>query len=86
MGSSMFPSFTSGETVVCTPFSPEDDLRVGDVVIFFHPFNKTMKLIKRVQSIKGQNVFVVGDNPDILSSQDSHSFGPVQKKHILAIL
>ena len=82
----MLPCFRDGQTVVCRPFSPEDELRVGDVVVFFHPFKKKMKLIKRVQSVKDQNVFVVGDNPDILSSEDSHNFGPIQKNTILAIV
>ena len=34
-------------------------------------------MVKRVLRITNGDLFLVGDNPDPLASEDSHNFGPV---------
>ena len=55
-------------------------LQVGDIVVLQRALGEDV-LIKRIQSILGEEVFVMGDNSR--SSIDSRHFGPVQKTAIL---
>ena len=82
----MWPTFTDGDEVIFESFS-EQKLTVGDVVVAIHPFRKNLKIVKRISSIDNDNRFhLEGDNPDPLSSEDGHNFGPISIDAIYALL
>lgn len=83
-GDSMWPTFRDGEVV---PFSEEnlESLAVGDVVLISHPFKPGVRMVKRVLRVEANgDLFLVGDNPDPLASEDSHNFGPVSLRLVEA--
>ena len=85
-GSSMFPTYRDGESINLNKFSSNHKINVGDVVVFNHPLRKNFKLLKRVKRLVGKDkLFVEGDNIDYLSSEDSHNFGLINCKAIIAI-
>ena len=45
-----------------------------------------MNVIKRVKRILGDGIFIEGDNPDPIGSEDSHNFGLIQNSAIIAII
>lgn len=53
----------------------------GDVVLCRHPFQTNIRILKRVQDISDDGLFLVGDNP--AESSDSTSFGRVPWTHLL---
>ena len=81
-GDSMWPTLKDGDCVEAiqgrTPV-------VGDIVIAHHPMKK-MTVIKRVKRIQPDGLFIEGDNPDPIGSEDSHNFGPVPVSSIIAII
>lgn len=81
-GDSMWPTFPDGSQFLLKP-CPFEELSVGDVVLAQHPFHSTVRIVKRIQYIQDQTVFLVGDNPDPLASEDSHNFGTVHHEAIL---
>jgi len=64
----MAPTLLPSNLVVATDFYR--DLLIGDIVIFQH---QGMDKIKRIEDIRGSEVYVLGDNPS--ASKDSRSFG-----------
>ena len=82
-GNSMWPTFPEG-TLFALETNPKK-ISVNDLVLAIHPTSSDVKIVKRLQSINGEWVFVVGDNPDPLSSDDSHNFGPIHIDNILGI-
>jgi nickel-type superoxide dismutase maturation protease len=83
-GDSMFPTFKDGDKVEFIALGNRL-LRIGDIVLAEHPFQKKIKIIKRIHSIKDNNLyFLTGDNKNLGSSSDSHSFGLLSKDCILA--
>ncbi|MBK7709307.1 MAG: nickel-type superoxide dismutase maturation protease [Acidobacteria bacterium] len=78
-GDSMYPALRNGDRVlVC----PNDEIRVGDIVLANHPFKSSVKIIKRVaQILDDGRYFLVGD--DALESVDSRSFGAIRPEDIL---
>ena len=81
-GDSMWPTFPDGTQFLLNP-CPFEELSVGDVVLAQHPFKSTVRIVKRIQNIQAHTVFLVGDNPDPLASEDSHNFGYVRHEAIL---
>ena len=81
-GDSMWPTFPDGTQFLLNS-CPFDELSVGDVVLAQHPFKSTVRIVKRIQNIQAHTVFLVGDNPDPLASEDSHNFGAVRHEAIL---
>lgn len=81
----MWPSFKDGDIIECEEYSTQK-IEVSDLVVFSHPFKKNVTCVKRVKSIIDTGLFVEGDNPDPLASEDSHNFGVVKKDAIIAIL
>ena len=76
-GESMWPTFHDGDVLT---FSLLDGtpLECGDVVLVVHPFKPEIRMVKRVLSIADNgDLFLTGDNPDPLASEDSHNFGHV---------
>ena len=81
-GDSMWPTYPDGTQFLLNP-CPFEELSVGDVVLAQHPFKSTVRIVKRIQNIHALTVFLVGDNPDPLASEDSHNFGAVRHEAIL---
>lgn len=81
-GDSMWPAFPSGSLFRLVPCSSEQ-LSIGHVVLARHPFHSDVQIVKRIQHITKDSVFLVGDNPDPLASEDSHNFGSVSMENIL---
>lgn len=77
-GLSMSPTYPQGKLVIARR---RKTVRVGDVVIVRH---HKMELIKRVDQITGEHVFVVGDNPD--NSTDSRHYGWLPLSSIIGVV
>ena len=84
-GSSMWPTLSDGDKVICNPLAYSHSRpEVGDVVLVQHPFHSNLLIIKRISEPQAEGEFsLTGDNPDPTSSDDSHNFGPVPKSAIL---
>ena len=81
-GDSMWTTLRDGDVVEAIQgLSPV----VGDIVVAKHSFKK-MNVIKRVKRILGDGIFIEGDNPDPIGSEDSHNFGLIQNSAIIAII
>ena len=81
----MSPTLADGQKVFFST-SEERSLLPNDIVLFSHPY-KRMKLVKRISHITDEGkYFMVSDNPDLLSSEDSHNFGPIAREKIIGIL
>ena len=81
----MWPTLVDGTTVkfeILGDKYPE----VGQIVLAQHPLRKDTKIIKRIQSLDKNKVFLVGDNPDPTASEDSHNFGVIALSSVRAIL
>ena len=55
-------------------------LKVGQIVIFYHPF-KNIRLIKRVKNISKNSIEVFGDN--IAFRYDSNKFGLINNEKVI---
>ncbi len=77
----MAPLFRAGDSIFVEAFKTATP-RVGDVVVFPHPFEHRM-LIKQVASISNDGVELRGMSAH---STDSHVFGLVNKKTIVGIV
>ena len=77
-GLSMAPVFLPGKIVFAWRLRKP---RVGDVVIVRHHH---LELIKRVDKIDGNRVYLLGDNPD--ESTDSRQYGWLPTASILGVV
>ena len=84
-GNSMWPTLRDGDIA---RFEKVDSKLIEPnlIVLFKHPFKKDFNLIKRISTIEGGEVFLVGDNPDPNASEDSHNFGLIDIEDIIAVL
>jgi nickel-type superoxide dismutase maturation protease len=77
-GDSMLPTLRSGDIVLV---DPKAVATAGDIVVANHPFKKSVKLIKRVESVETNGRMVLtGDNPE--GSTDSRTYGSIAKGEI----
>ena len=83
-GTSMLPSLKDGQDIICTVYCGQE-ISVGQVVIFTHPFDNNITAAKRVKIVDEDRLFVEGDNPDPLSSDDSHNFGYIEISSVIAV-
>ena len=83
-GDSMWPNFKDGDTLSCEEYLGQS-VDIGNIVVFIHPFKPSVTCVKRVKRIADSGLFVEGDNPDPLASEDSHNFGIVSLDAIIAI-
>jgi phage repressor protein C with HTH and peptisase S24 domain len=72
----MLPTFTPGEVVMATGWFRR--VREGDVLVLRHD---GLEKVKRVASVRGDEVYVVGDNP---ASTDSRQFGWLPRSSVVA--
>jgi len=77
----MEPTLHAGDFILVAPIDMgAQPLRLGDLVVCPHPFQRRM-IVKRVASIAGDQVALIGDNPD--ESHDSRGFGSVAVVQLL---
>lgn len=67
-GTSMLPTLKPGRIVIAT--GTYSRIRIGDIVVIRHG---GLEKIKRVQDLRADRVFLLGDNPE--NSTDSRAFG-----------
>lgn len=78
-GNSMLPTLKPGQDVLVFNWAYLfSQPKIGDMVVIKHDGRK---MIKRVQNISDQELFVEGDNKK--ESTDSRNFGPIDKSEIV---
>lgn len=84
-GQSMWPTFRDGQVLKFLKLEGTAPLEQGDVVLLDHPLKEGVLMVKRVSRIEQDGrLFLSGDNPDPLASEDSHNFGTVSPERIQA--
>ncbi len=81
----MWPSLLDGDIIEFTTITNQA-IKLNDIIVFNHPLKREVICVKRVKQISENRYFVQGDNPDPTSSEDSHNFGLIDRKNIIAIL
>lgn len=87
-GSSMFPTYVNDEIIISTRLFRKRKIKVGDVIVFKHPYVKGRLLIKRVADLfysrDGEllSIYFLGDNSS--DSYDSRNFGYVLTKDLVS--
>ena len=81
----MWPSLLDGDIIEFTTITNQV-INLNDIIVFNHPLKREVICVKRVKQISENRYFVQGDNPDPTSSEDSHNFGLIDRKNIIAIL
>ncbi len=76
VGESMFPALQTNKIIIARGWF--NSLKAGDIVVIKHA---GLDKIKRVQEVKDDKVYVVGDNKDL--STDSRSFGWIDRAQII---
>ena len=85
-GHSMWPTYDDKQIVPFRRRGAEETVPAGTVVLAQHPLKPNVRVVKRVRHLtEDGRLFLEGDQPDPLGSEDSHNFGPVQPSAILAI-
>ena len=75
----MLPTLRSGDKVLV---DPKATLAPGDIVLAFHPFRSSVRIVKRLASFESDGrAHLVGDNSD--ESVDSGTFGTVSPSDLL---
>lgn len=85
-GISMCPTLQNGDILTVTNLRNDkhsfDEVEVGDIVVIrLHLFEN---IIKRVNEIDGDKVYVLGDNPE--HSEDSRSFGYIDASKVIGYI
>ncbi|MFQ3344313.1 MAG: S26 family signal peptidase [Candidatus Poseidoniales archaeon] len=73
-GDSMWPTLVGGVTVKFEKLGNKRP-EVGQFFLAQHPLKKDTKIIKRIQSMDENNVFLFGDDLNPTASEDSYNFG-----------
>lgn len=77
-GNSMLPTLKHGQIVIALKAKKP---KANDIIVFEHDGREK---IKRIQSIKNNTAFVIGDN--LAASTDSRKFGPIQRSAIRGVV
>ena len=83
-GDSMWPTYAEGDRLVCS--EDVSTLAADSVIVFQHPLRSKVRAIKRIKQIDEATVFVEGDNPDPLASEDSHNFGRIPLSNVIGVV
>ena len=83
-GDSMWPTFADGERLVCS--EDVSTVATDSVIVFQHPLRSNVRAIKRIKEIDDVSVFVEGDNPDPLASEDSHNCGRIPISNLIGVV
>ena len=83
IGDSMWPTYNDGDIIECVEYDGSE-ITISSIVVFPHPMKKNVTCVKRVTRTDGQRLFVQGDNPDPLASEDSHNFGWILRETVVA--
>ncbi len=75
-GKSMNPILKEGQDVLVSSWLYKP--KVGDIVVIK---KNGKEMIKRIQTIRDRDIFVIGDN--VSESTDSRHFGPIEKAQIV---
>jgi nickel-type superoxide dismutase maturation protease len=79
----MAPALNSGEYVLFDTLAYRfGDPLVGDVVLATHPSRPGIRLIKRVARVRGDHLWLLGDNAG--ASTDSRTLGLFDRRDVLA--
>ena len=85
-GDSMWPTYCDGDKLTASKVSKKI-LTVGDIIVSKHPLKSKVIIVKRIKQIlEDEKLFLQGDNPDPLASEDSHNFGPVNANLVIGII
>ena len=80
-GNSMFPTLKDGDAVL---INPKEKIVEGDIVLANHPYKESVKILKRVKNFtENGDLYLVGDNAELLESSDSRAFGAVPLKYLI---
>ena len=71
----MQPTLEPGDRVLVRRLSLNQPLRLGSVVVTWHPQRSKLRLIKRLNKLDQNGLWLLGDNP--ADSTDSRQLGPV---------
>ena len=84
VGESMWPTYPEGTVLTFQPIGG-DSVGPGDVVLVHHPLKPDVLIVKRILRIEpNKTLFLTGDQPDPLASEDSHNFGAVSRDAVIA--
>jgi signal peptidase I len=75
-GNSMQPTLKEGQDILSINWFVNP--KVGDIIVIK---KQGKEMVKRIEKIEGENVFVVGDNED--ESTDSRHFGAIKRELII---
>lgn len=79
---SMLPTLKPQDNVLVVPVSAASPLLVGDIIIFFHPLQPRLRLIKRIsETFYDGSCYVLSDNA--AEGSDSRTFGVVGRELII---
>ena len=81
-GDSMWPKLKDGDVIQAVPYD-EQELRIGDLLVFYDPRDSSRVCIKRLKRIEANGYFVEGDNPDPTASTDSHNYGLIPDDSVI---
>ena len=85
-GHSMWPTYDDQQIVLFRKVASDEVPAAGTVVLAQHPLKPDVRVVKRVRHVtEDGRLFLEGDQPDPLGTEDSHNFGPVRAKAILAV-
>ena len=71
----MQPTLQPGDRVLVKRLGSNPTLRVGSVLVTWHPQRTNLRLIKRLNRLDSTGLWLLGDNP--AESTDSRQLGPV---------
>ena len=71
----MQPTLEPGDRVLVRSVDLKLPLRLGSVVVTWHPQRSKLRLIKRLNKLDQKGLWLLGDNP--AHSTDSRQLGPV---------
>ncbi|MCB4398495.1 nickel-type superoxide dismutase maturation protease [Synechococcus sp. MU1625] len=74
-GRSMQPTLEPGDRVLVRRLNSNSTLRLGSVLVTWHPQRTNLRLIKRLNRLDSTGLWLLGDNP--AESTDSRQLGPV---------